>query len=245
MSKKTILFVFGAILVAGAVYTSWYSFARNQVIVHNPAPINNIPCDQSATTTPCSELIALQNAPDSTPAPVEPIEPFVFGKLTKTYTDKVSGFSFRYPDELTLVQPVEPDSGCPYLVTGPDPKSSFLSTSAPSCFTSTDPEFTSFDDFKKEYTVIGVDETKFVMRFLTSEPIKTKSGISGVHQVFSVNAEEPLDSGEIVTTNRNEKYIFKLPQKGFLVFSRFFSSVDTLSYYGPLDRAIMESVVFH
>lgn len=244
------------------VCATWYSFSRSQKIAHNtacehsttPCAYEIIPpslwemitgkstsvfsnkspndsgCDQSATTTPCSQITDIQKA---SPIPIqqtqEPTTSFAFGALSHTYTDKKTGFSFKYPDEVSLVdRPGE----CVYLVGAPDAKAPLLTIQTPSC--STDSKMSSFEDYRKDYVVTGVEDTKLSFHLLSTESIKTKSGIDGIYQKFSIENS----GGQI-----SKRYIFKLPQEGFVIFLKQFDNPES-TYYLSLEQTITESLTF-
>jgi hypothetical protein len=202
------------------------------------APTNMItPCNQSATTTPCSVLEAMQRATSfSSPIQITATEPFKFGKLVHTYTDNVSGFSFQYPDELILI---ERSDVCPYLMTSPDDKSALLTIITPTC--SPLSKLASLDEYKKDYIENGADDVKTSFHLLSSDTFKTQSGIDGLHQKFSARIEFKL-STEIHTFGQN-RYIFRLPTKGFVIFKGQEYSISD-EYYSSLKQAIIGSLTY-
>lgn len=264
MNKHKIILILVAIFIVLGAWGSWYSFARYQKIAHNTScehsttvciyeiippslweiitgktcsgllcdnlPINITGCNQSATTTPCSQITDIQKAP---PVPIqqaqEPTTSFAFGTLSHTYTDKKTGFSFKYPDEISLV---DRPGGCAYLVSAPDAKAPLLTIQTPSC--STDSKMSSFEDYRKDYVVNGVEDTKLSFHLLSTEIIKTKSGTEGIYQKFSIENSE----GQI-----SKRYIFKLPQGGFVIFLKQFDNPES-TYYLSLEQAITESLTF-
>jgi hypothetical protein len=271
MNKHKIILILVAIFVALGAWGSWYSFSRYQKIAHNiaceqsttlcayeiipptlweviagktcdgllcdnPSP-NVSDCDQSATTTPCHQITDIQKTP---PPPVqqaqEPITSFAFGPLSQIYTDKKSGFSFRYPNEISLVDRHE---GCIYFVYSPGVKSLLFTIQTPTC--SPDSKKTSFEGYRKDYEMDGMEDTKLSFRHLSSESVKTKSGIEGIYQKFSVSVKY---NGQTTVLDRiSRRYIFKLPQSGFVIFSMQENSPDSV-YYLPLEQAIIGSLTF-
>lgn len=123
MNKK-ILFVIFALLVAGVLYVSWYSISRSNIIARNTAcaesatmcPLeivprsiweiitgklagltNDIPCDQSATTTPCEVLNSLPQTPPPPYVPENTVSPIDEWTSVKDIPVKFAGFSFSLP----------------------------------------------------------------------------------------------------------------------------------------------------
>jgi len=260
MNKRKVILILAAIIVVLGTWASWYSFSRTQKIAHNTScehsitlcvyeiippslweiitgktcdgllcdnlPSNVLGCDQSATTTPCSKITDIK-APIQQPR--EPAVGFPFGPLVNVYKDKEFGFSLRYPNEISLVDRHE---GCIFFVDSPQPKSWLFAIQTPAC--SSDSKMTSFEDYRKDYEMSGVEDTKLIFHHLSSEAVKTKSGIEGMYQEFSIE-----NSGEQIS----KRYIFKLPQGGFVIFSKLFDDPKS-TYYIPLEKAIIESITF-
>lgn len=268
MSKQKTVIILVVIFIVLGAYASWHSFNRNQIITHNkgcnmsgnpclleivprtiwevitdrpgsvapgyiPArfgPTNRIGCNQSATTAPCSQVTDIQKIPPDPIQPAqEPAAGFIFGPLAHTYTDKKYGFSFQYPNEISLVDRHE---GCIFFVDSPQPKSWSFAILTPAC--SPDSKMTSFEDYRKDYEMNGMEDTKLIFHHLSSEAVKTKSGIEGIYQEFSIENS----GGQI-----SKRYIFKLPQGGFVIFSKLFDNPES-TYYLPLEKAIIESITF-
>lgn len=261
---KTILILLVSLIIVFSLLGAWYSFSRTQKIAHNTScehsttlcayeiippslweiitgktcsgllcdniSSNLTGCDQSATTTPCSQITNIKKVP---PTPVqqtqEPAASFVFGPLSRTYTDEKSGFSFQYPDEISLIDRHE---GCIFFVDSPQPKSFLFAVQTPEC--SPDSKMASFEDYRKDYVVTGVEDTKLSFHHLSTENIKTKSGIEGISQKFSIENSE----GQI-----SRRYVFMLPQGGFVIFLKQFDNPES-AYYLSLEQAITESLTF-
>jgi hypothetical protein len=262
--KKVIIFIFCGVLIILGGLSVQYSFSRYQKIKHNtnctaPCVKEIVPpslwqvitgkscdgllcstegnllkpgngCDQSATTTPCSDIHAIQKEPPVTTQTSDPLPSFSFGPLSQTYSNKQFGFFFQYPNEITLV---DRQGGCPYLMDSPSAKMALFVVLIPSC--SSDAKKTSLEDYNKDYVVYGEENTKLQYRFLSNESIKTKSGIEGVYQKFSLeNSEQPQIS---------KRYVFKLPAGGFIIFLRQSDNPESI-YYSSFDKAFTESFSF-
>ncbi|MCX6719161.1 MAG: hypothetical protein NTZ38_02170, partial [Candidatus Taylorbacteria bacterium] len=163
---------------------------------------------------------------------------FVFGKLTQTYVDKQSGFSFKYPAELTLIK--HPDS-CPYFVDNLDSKSPLFVILTPDCSPIT--VTASIDGYMKDYTLTGEENTQTLYHLLNNENTKNMAGLAVLRQAFSVNPIKQLtnDSPDnIVIQNR---YILKLPKNGFLIIVG--PSINSyFTYYSLLEKSIIDGVTY-
>lgn len=211
----------GIIIGLVAIFSSWYFIQHKEIIV---AP----GCDQSATATPCSEIPYLSTS--SSTEPVSTTDQFNFGELSNTYSDEKFGFSFRYPNELLLTKPVQ---GCSYFTTSPEAKSAFFVVLTPDC--SPDTKLGSLEDYNKDFSEYGEADIRVDFKLLSNESFKTKSGLMGVHQIFSVT------SGTATDITR-ERYIFKLTEEGFLILVRPFDTKGN-EYYANIETSVVGSLI--
>lgn len=200
-------------------------------------PRNDIPCNQKATTTPCSQITDIQKVPtDPIQQAQQPMPSFVFGSLSHIYTDKKYGFSFQYPDEIF---PVDRHEGCIFFADSPQPKSALFTIQTPAC--SPDSKMSSFEDYRKDYEMNIEEGNKLAFHHLSSEAVKTKSGIEGIYQKFSISVKY---NGRTTPQEQiSRRYVFKLPQNGFIIFSMQENNPES-TYYLPLEQAIIGSITF-
>lgn len=216
MKTKNLL---GIIIGLVAIFSSWYFIQNNKALI--------VPdCNQSATTTPCSEIPHTSSSTE----PVSTTDQFNFGELSNTYSDEKIGFSFRYPNELLLTKPVQ---GCSYFANSPDAKSAFLVVLTPDC--SPDTKLGSLEDYNKDFSEYGEADIRVDFKLLSNESLKTKSGLMGVHQIFSVTSGTATD---II----RERYIFKLTEEGFLILVRPFDTKRN-EYYTNIETSVIGSLI--
>jgi hypothetical protein len=173
----------------------------------------------TGTTTPIGEGVYI--AP---PVPEEGIKKATYGPLTNTYTDKKTGLSFKYPDELRVV---DTGDGIALQHTVDKQFSLKICGADDLCATGLIPNSAkSLADLEGEYAVDteGVVGTQRVTP-LSNTIVQTDSGVSVLKQTYVTKILD--ESGNDITARECEmcvgektRYIlFKNPQDFFVLRS--------------------------
>lgn len=193
-------------------------------------PVHIPPGDQSATTTPCLEIPHTSTSSSTEPASTN--EQFSFGELSNMYSYEKLGFSFQYPNELLLTKKLK--DGCSYFTTSANAKSAFWSIVTPDC--SLYAKLSSLEDYSKDFFEYGIEDTRLDFSIISSESFKTKSGLTGLYQVFSIKS-----SGTLLSQVRKQ-YVFEIPKRGFLILLRSFDDQES-KYYTNIEKSVVESLI--
>lgn len=181
-------------------------------------------CEQSSTTTPCSELEELPEETASQDQRQSEPKPISYGPLTKSYSDSEYGFSIKYPNDFEI----QSGDGVTFLDKN-NARNFAMNICTPGTFCGRfyrQADISSLDDFKQTLTFengevhIPVEYSEFI----------TSSGIKVLKRVFDPKYYD--SEGRDITEKKCEEcqrttnfVIFK-NDGSFIIFKPVYDQID-------------------